>query len=74
VHLARDTETNRAVAIKVIKSASAYADAAANEVDVLDHLADRAHASTHEGARYVAELLDDFQHPGRFFDHSHQCA
>ncbi|KAF8140045.1 kinase-like protein [Boletus edulis] len=62
VWLVHDTHQSRYSALKVVKSASRYADTARDEIKLLTKVS---HAnSAHPGRAYIVSFLDSFTHPG----------
>ncbi|KAK9461200.1 kinase-like domain-containing protein [Lipomyces oligophaga] len=62
VWLARDAETNRHVALKIVRSAKHYTEAAVDEIKLLEVIV-RANPN-HPGRAHVVSLLDSFEHKG----------
>ncbi|KAJ1918106.1 hypothetical protein H4219_002828 [Mycoemilia scoparia] len=62
VWLAYDSHRDIHVALKVVKSASHYTEAAKDEVKLCARVA--VASETHYGRPHVVELLDDFEHSG----------
>ncbi|ORY05622.1 kinase-like protein [Basidiobolus meristosporus CBS 931.73] len=62
VWLAKDHENNRHVALKVVKSASHYTEAALDEIKLLQRVVSANPEAI--GRSYVVELLDNFKHLG----------
>ncbi|KAK9700469.1 serine/threonine protein kinase, CMGC [Basidiobolus ranarum] len=62
VWLAKDHKNNRHVALKVVKSASHYTEAALDEIKLLQRVVSANVEAI--GRSHVVELLDDFKHVG----------
>ncbi|KAG8220000.1 kinase-like protein [Butyriboletus roseoflavus] len=62
VWLVHDTHQSRYSALKVVKSASRYADTARDEIKLLTKVSDA--NPTHPGRAYIVAFLDSFTHPG----------
>ncbi|KIJ68617.1 hypothetical protein HYDPIDRAFT_165375 [Hydnomerulius pinastri MD-312] len=62
VWLVQDTQQNRYSALKVVKSASRYAETARDEIKLLNQVAE-ANAS-HPGRSHIVSFLDSFTHHG----------
>ncbi|KAI8460312.1 SR protein kinase, partial [Phakopsora pachyrhizi] len=69
VWLARDTQLNRHVALKVVKSAHHYTETAEDEIRLLQRVVSS--DPHHPGKRHVISLLDHFRHRGP--NGSHVC-
>lgn len=61
VWLAWDSKMNKFVAIKVVKSAEQYRDAAEDEIKILKYAGERETVSGHAGSYRVVKLLDNFR-------------
>ncbi|KAH0838491.1 kinase-like protein [Lanmaoa asiatica] len=62
VWLVHDTHQSRYSALKVVKSASRYADTARDEIKLLTKVSDANPA--HPGRAYIVSFFDSFTHPG----------
>lgn len=62
VWLARDTQQNRHVALKVVRSAAHYTETAVDEIKLCQRIADA--DPSHPGHAHVVSLLDQFEHEG----------
>lgn len=62
VWLARDTQENRHVALKVVRSATHYTETAVDEIKLCQKIATA--DPTHPGHAHVVSLLDQFEHEG----------
>ncbi|KIJ21545.1 hypothetical protein PAXINDRAFT_152013 [Paxillus involutus ATCC 200175] len=62
VWLVQDTQQSRYSALKVVKSASRYAETARDEIKLLTKVAEANPA--HPGRSHVVSFLDSFTHPG----------
>ncbi|KAH7914477.1 kinase-like protein [Hygrophoropsis aurantiaca] len=62
VWLVKDTNTSRFSALKVVKSASRYAETARDEIKLLSQVADA--NPLHEGRLHIVSFLDSFTHSG----------
>ncbi|KDE09377.1 CMGC/SRPK protein kinase [Microbotryum lychnidis-dioicae p1A1 Lamole] len=62
VWLARDTQANKHVALKVVKSAQHYTETAFDEIRLLQRVVES--NPNHPGRRHVVSLLDHFTHEG----------
>ncbi|KAK4057106.1 hypothetical protein OIO90_002006 [Microbotryomycetes sp. JL221] len=62
VWLARDTQVNKHVALKVVKSATHYTETALDEIKLLQRVVES--NPNHPGRRHVVSLLDHFTHKG----------
>ena len=62
VWLARDTQENRHVALKVVRSASHYTETAVDEIKLCQRIATA--DPQHPGYAHVVSLLDQFEHEG----------
>ncbi|KIK49627.1 hypothetical protein CY34DRAFT_121644 [Suillus luteus UH-Slu-Lm8-n1] len=69
VWLIKDTHENRYSALKVVKSATRYAEAARDEIKLLSQVA--AANPHHPGRPHVVSFLDSFQH--RTLQETHVC-
>lgn len=69
VWLARDTQVNKHVALKVVKSATHYTETALDEIKLLQRVVES--NPNHPGRRHVVSLLDHFTHKGP--NGSHVC-
>ncbi|KAH9819219.1 kinase-like domain-containing protein [Melampsora americana] len=69
VWLANDTQLNRHVALKVVKSAHHYTETAEDEIRLLQRVVSS--NPRHPGRRHVVSLLDHFRHQGP--NGSHVC-
>ncbi|KAI9297832.1 kinase-like protein [Neoconidiobolus thromboides FSU 785] len=67
VWLTKDEKENRQVAMKVVKSAVQYSDAAKDEIKLLSKV--KSANPDSEGKKYVVELLDSFVHHGPNGEH-----
>lgn len=62
VWLARDTQENRHVALKVVRSATHYTETAVDEIKLCQKIATA--DPSHPGHAHVVSLLDQFEHQG----------
>ncbi|CCG84252.1 protein of unknown function [Taphrina deformans PYCC 5710] len=62
VWLARDTQENRHVALKVVRSATHYTETAVDEIKLCQKIATA--DPSHPGHAHVVSLLDQFEHEG----------
>lgn len=62
VWLSRDTQTNKHVALKVVRSAAHYTETAIDEIKLLSRIV-KANPG-HPGRKHVVSLLDSFEHKG----------
>lgn len=62
VWLSRDTQTNKHVALKVVRSAAHYRETAIDEIKLCQRIVDA--DPSHIGRKYVVSLLDSFEHHG----------
>ncbi|KAM0790721.1 hypothetical protein ACM66B_004576 [Microbotryomycetes sp. NB124-2] len=69
IRLARDTQVNKHVALKVVKSATHYTETALDEIKLLQRVVES--NPNHPGRRHVVSLLDHFTHKGP--NGSHVC-
>ncbi|KAK8854938.1 hypothetical protein IAR55_003677 [Kwoniella newhampshirensis] len=69
VWLARDSNTQRHVALKVVKSDGHYTETALDEIQLLQRVVNS--SETHAGRHHVVGLVDNFRHTGP--NGSHVC-
>lgn len=62
VWLSRDTQSNKHVALKVVRSAAHYTETAIDEIKLLSRIVKANPA--HPGRKHVVSLLDSFEHKG----------
>lgn len=62
VWLSKDTETDKHVALKVVRSAAHYTETAIDEIKLLQKIVEA--NPNHAGRAYVVSLLDQFEHKG----------
>jgi len=62
VWLAKDTQRDKHVALKIVKSADRYTETAIDEIKLLQRL--NTADMNHQGRRFVVSLLDSFRHKG----------
>lgn len=70
VWLAKDNETNRHVALKIMKSSRRYTETALDEIKLLQHCRDA--NPSHPGYNHVVTFVDSFMHLG-VHDQYHVC-
>eukprot|EP01095_Lingulamoeba_sp_RSL-Kostka_P000568 TRINITY_DN1084_c0_g1_i1.p1 TRINITY_DN1084_c0_g1~~TRINITY_DN1084_c0_g1_i1.p1 ORF type:complete len:407 (-),score=150.58 TRINITY_DN1084_c0_g1_i1:51-1271(-) len=66
VWLARDSENDTLVALKIVKSASHYTEAALDEIELLKKCSEQ---TKNKDSSHVVHLLDNFVHPGPHGQH-----
>ncbi|KAG8887865.1 serine/threonine protein kinase, CMGC group [Tulasnella sp. 332] len=70
VWLAKDSETNQHVALKIMKSSRRYTETALDEIKLLQHCRDA--NPSHPGHNHVVTFVDSFMHMGVHEQH-HVC-
>ncbi|KAG9001990.1 serine/threonine protein kinase, CMGC group [Tulasnella sp. JGI-2019a] len=70
VWLAKDSETNQHVALKIMKSSRRYTETALDEIKLLQHCRDV--NPSHPGHNHVVTFVDSFMHMG-VHDQHHVC-